>query len=233
MMKKIYAIIAITLILLIINICLTLYINTDDYYEENYLSHYYKLKNMPTIIPFEYEEPDYDYNYSDDDYYYPNMDETSNTPLFNNNKYNTSYKALNYCYSLLNELVNCLSAENERNYKCQRLIDKKMKELEKCEMINSNNSIQNMKNNIIHFNIPFEEMNTNIEEEFEDEKIFNTLNEFSNNDETKEKEEDEKTENNALSLIDENKDDNVNYTNLDCVEYGLSNDEHIICTKYE
>ena len=234
MMKKIYAIISITLILLIINIYLTVYINTDDYYGENYLSHYYKLKNMPTIIPFEFEESDYEYNYADNDYYYPNIEETDNAPFFNYNKYNTSYKTLNYCYSLLNEFVKCLSAENEKNYKCQKLFDEKMKELEKCEMINFNNSIQNMQNNIIHFKLPFEEINYNIEEEFEDEKKFNDINEFSTLNEIKEKKEEEKMEINALSLIDENKDDkNINYSNLDCVEYGLSNDEHIICTKYE
>ena len=61
MMKKIYAIITITLILLIINICLSLYINSDEYYEDNYLSHYYKLKNLPTIILFDFEEPEYEY----------------------------------------------------------------------------------------------------------------------------------------------------------------------------
>ena len=74
-MKKIYAIIAITLILLIINICLSLYINNDDYYEDNYLSHYYKLKNMPTIIPFDFDDSDYEYEYPEEDYIYPNMDE--------------------------------------------------------------------------------------------------------------------------------------------------------------
>ena len=38
---------------------------------------------------------------------------------------------------------------------------------------------------------------------------------------------------NQIAIIEENNDDNINYSNLDCVEYGLSDDEHIICTKYE
>ena len=233
-MKKIYAIIAITLILLIINICLSLYINNDDYYEDNYLSHYYKLKNMPTIIPFDFDESDYEYEYPDEDYIYPNMDEIGYAPFFNNNKLNTSYKTLNYCYSLLSEFIFCLSAENEKNQKCQKLFDEKMQELEKCEVINFNNSIQNMKNNIIHFNMPYEEMNTDIEEEFENEKKFNDINELSNVNETyEENEEIEKPEKNQIAIIEENNDDNINYSNLDCVEYGLSDDEHIICTKYE
>ena len=231
-MKKIYAIIAITLILLIINICLSLYINNDDYYEDNYLSHYYKLKNMPTIIPFDFDESDYEYEYSDEDYVYPSMDEIGFAPFFNNNKLNTSYKTLNYCYSLLNEFIFCLSTENEKNHKCQKLFEEKMQELEKCEVINFNNSIQNMKNNIIHFNMPYEEMNTDIEEEFENEKKFNE-NELSILNETHEEMEEEKPEKNAIAIIEENNDDNINDSNLDCVEYGLSDDEHIICTKYE
>ena len=109
-----------------------------------------------------------------------------------------------------------------------------MQELEKCEVINFNNSIQNMKNNIIHFNMPYEEMNTDIEEEFENEKKFNDINELSNVNETyEENEEIEKPEKNQIAIIEENNDDNINYSNLDCVEYGLSDDEHIICTKYE
>jgi len=232
MMKKIYAIIAITLILLIINICLSLYINNDDYYEDNYLSHYYKLKNMPTIIPFDFDESDYEYEYPDGDYVYPNMDEIGYAPFVNNNKLNTNYKTLNYCYSLLNEFIFCLSAENEKNRKCQKLFEEKMQELEKCEVLNFNNSIQNMKNNIIHFNMPYEEMNTDIEEEFENEKKFNDINELSILNETHEEKEEERPEKNSIDIIEENKDDNINYSNLDCVEYGLYH-EHIICTKYE
>ena len=63
-MKKIYAIITITLILLIINICLSLYINSDEYYEDNYLSHYYKLKNLPTIILFDLKNQNMNINMS-------------------------------------------------------------------------------------------------------------------------------------------------------------------------
>ena len=231
-MKKIYVIIAITLILLIINICLSLYINSDEYYEEDYLSQYYKLKNMPTIIPFDFEEPDYEYEYSDEDYYYQNVDKRVNLHYPNNNKYNTSYKSYNYCYSLLSEFVYCLSLENERNHKCQKLFDEKVNELEKCELINFNNSIKNMKNNIVYFNLPSYEMNSEIEDEFEDEKKFNEIRDYSFKIENATKKEIEIPKINQIALIMENNKENIDNSDKDCIEYGLI-DEHIICTKYE
>ena len=233
-MTKIYAIIAIILILLIINICLSLYMNSDEYYEDNYLSHYYKLKNMPTIIPFDFEESDYEYDDYSDDYYYHNIDERENLEYFlNNNKYNTniSYKTYNYCYSLLSQFAYCLSKENGKNRKCQKLFDEKINELEKCEIIDNNNSIKIMKNNIVDFNLPKNEMNSEIENEFKNEKKFNKIKTFPiKNDVTKKKNEIPKL--NQIALIDKNNIRNIDNSDKDCIEYGLL-DEHIICTKYE
>ena len=240
MMKKVYAIIAIILILLIINICLSLYINTDEYYEDNYLSHYYKLKNMPTIIPFDFEEPEYVYDYEDEDLIYQNLDNNDDfAPIFNN-KYNISHKSLNYCYTLINDFMFCLSPGNEKSYKCITLFTEKMGELDKCEKFNFNLnfSIQNMKHNIVYFNIPNYEMNTDIEEKFEKEKNFNVIKDFSINDDNENNmnnisiEEEKKAEKNQIAIYYEKKEENINYSNMDCVEYGLIN-EHIICTKYE
>ena len=239
-MKKIYAIIAITLILLIINICLSLYISSDEYFENDYLSHYYKLKNMPTIIPFDIEEPEYGFDYEEEDLYYQNLEINANyAPIFNN-KYNISHKSLNYCYSLLNEFIFCLTPGNDKIHKCIKLFTEKLEELDKCEMINFNFnfSIQNMKHNIVYFNLPNYEMNTNIEEKFEKEKKFNDIKDFSldnyNNDENKVVVEEEKQNKNLneIALYNEKKEENTNYSSMDCVEYGLIN-EHIICTKYE
>jgi hypothetical protein len=239
MMKKIYAIIAITLILLIINICLSLYISSDEYYEDNYLSHYYKLKNMPTIIPFDFEEPEYVYEYEDDDLIYQHLDTNGNYALIFNNKYNVSHKSLNYCYSLLNEFIFCLSPGNDKNHKCIKLFAEKMGELDRCETINFNFnfSIQNMKDNIVYFNLPNNEMNTDIEIKFEKEKKFNDIKDFSLDDDNENNInnlsiEEEKPKNNQIDLYHEKKEENINYSKLDCVEYGLI-DEHIICTKYE
>ena len=239
MMKKIYAIIAITLILLIINICLSLYISSDEYYEDNYLSHYYKLKNMPTIIPFDFDEPEYVYEYEDEDLIYQNLDTNENyAPIFNN-KYNVSHKSLNYCYSLLNEFIFCLTPGNDKNHKCIKLFTEKMGELDKCENINFNFnfSVQNMKHNIVYFNLPNYDMNADIEIKFENKKKFNDVKDFPLDDDNENNVnnldiEEEKTENNQIALYHEKKEENINYSNMDCVEYGLK-DEHIICTKYE
>ena len=55
-MTELYPIILIILITLIVNIFISLFMNPNNSYEENYLFQYYKLKNMPTIIPFDFEE---------------------------------------------------------------------------------------------------------------------------------------------------------------------------------
>ena len=233
-MTKIYVIIAIILILLIINICLSLYINSDEYYEDNYLSHYYKLKNMPTIIPFDFEESEYEYDYSYENYYYQNIDERENVEYFlNNNKYNTntSYKTYNYCYSLLSQFVYCLSIENGGNRKCQKLFDEKMNDLEKCEIINNNNSIKVMKNNIVDFNLPKIEMNHNIDE-IKNEKKINKIKKLSIEKEKFKRKKKEIPKINQIALIDKTNKKNIDNRDKDCIEYGLI-DEHIICTKYE
>ena len=232
-MKKIYAIIALTIILLVINICLTLYINNDDqYYEANYLSHYYKLKNMPTIIPIEYEEPEYEYD-DVEEYYFQNMEDIENNLLINNNiKFNDSNnKLFNFCYSLLNEFLFCLSPENDKNYKCKKLFYEKLNELEKCDIIKFNKS-KNSKKEIIFFNFPKEEY-IDVEDEFEKEKKYKEKSEFSlKKDEENEDEDEEKSKKQIILYNPKNNIENEN-ANKDCVEYGLTKDDYIICTKYE
>lgn len=61
-------------------------------------------------------------------------------------------------------------------------------------------------------------------------KKFKEINEFSlKNDE--ENEDEEKGKKQILLYNPKNNIENVN-ENKDCVEYGLTKDEHIICTKY-
>jgi len=233
MMKKIYAIIGLTIILLVINICLTLYINNDDeYYEGNYLSHYYKLKSMPTIIPIEYEEPEYEYD-DGEEYFFQNMEDFENNLLLNNNiKFNDSNnKFFNFCYSLLNEFLFCLAPENDKNYKCKKLFYEKINELEKCDIINFNIS-KNSKKDYIFFNFPNNDvLYTDVEDEFEKEKKIKEKNDLSLKKE-EENEDEEKSKKQILlynpNIIIKNENENK-----DCVEYGLTQDEHIICTKYE
>ena len=107
-----------------------------------------------------------------------------------------------------------------------------MEDLEKCEMINFNNSIQEMKNNIVYFNLPNNEMNTDIEEEFSNEKKFNEIKNILDKKEKKKELEYEKPTTNQIFLYNSYNEEKINYNHLDCVEYGLK-DEHIICTKYE
>jgi hypothetical protein len=230
MMKRIYIMITITLILLIINICLSLYINSHEYYDNNYLSHYYKLKNMPTIIPFYFDEPNYEFEYIDDNIYTYNMNEKEGFTNHDKNN-NNSNNELDYCYSLLNKFINCLSG-NPNNHKCERLFNEKLNELEKCEIINANYSVENMRNNIVYFNLPNNNLNTDIENEFEKEKKFNEIKVSSNDENQIKKYEFIPEKINQFALPSPNRDEIEEYNNKDCVEYGLI-DEHIICTKYE
>ena len=237
MLTKIYVIIAIALILLIINICLSLSIK-NDYYEENYLSQYFKLKNMPTFIPFDIEESNYEYNYLEGGFFYQNIDEDIFPNLFKDivNKYNSSNKGLNYCFSLLNEFIYCVSNQNERNYKCQKLFEEKIEDLERCESINFNNSTKRKKNkvnSIAYWNLPIDQMNNNNQYEFKTGKKINNINKIYNNIYNKSEEKNENNIQNKLALTEENKEkENINYSNMDCIEYGLIG-EQIICTKYE
>ena len=230
MMKKIYAIITLTIILLVINICLSLYINNDDeYYEGDYLSHYYKLKNMPTIIPIEYEEPEYEYD-DVEEYYFQNMEDVDNNILLNKNiKFNDSNKKLsNFCASLLNELLICLAPDNDKN-KCKKIFSEKLNELEKCDIINFNNS-NNSKKNFVFFDFPKDEY-IDVGVEFRREKKYKKKIEFSIKKDEENKDE-EKSKKQILLYDTKNNIENEN-ANKDCVEYGLTKDDLIICTKYE
>ena len=229
MTKKIYAMISITFILLIINISLSLYISSREEYEDNYLSYYFKFKNIPTIIPFDFEEPLYEYEYIDENFFSNYMHEEVDSTI--NNQYNNSNKALSYCYSLLNKFIYCLS-NNVNNSKCEKLFIEKINELEKCEILNANNSIQDIKNNIVYFNFPNNDLNADIEAEFENEKIFNEINDISIKEKQIKKYEYIPQKINQIALPSPKKKETLDYYKKDCVEYGLK-DEYIICTKYE
>ena len=232
MLNNIYDMILINIIIIIINIGISIYINSDEeYYGENYISHYFKLKNMPTIIPYEYGEPEYDFEDYDEGLYFKNFGLNRFPHLTHNNKYNESNKFLNYCYSLLSEFIFCLNQENENEFKCQNLFSEKIDDLESCDIINMSNSINDIKKNIIFFNISFDEMNNDLPDEFQKEKKFNQITEFKGNFEEKKIDLDN-ANNNQIILSNVSFKENIKETK-DCVEYGLTNDDHIICTKYE
>ena len=75
-------------------------------------------------------------------------------------------------------------------------------------------------------------MNTDIEVEFENEKIFNEINDISIKEKQIKKYEYIPQKINQIALPSPKKKEALDYYKKDCVEYGLK-DEYIICTKYE
>jgi hypothetical protein len=230
-MDTIYTTFILLLIVLSFSIGFSLYLrNNKENYHENYLSHYYKLKNMPIIIPHEFREPNYEskgeYDFNDEE-----EDENDNNykkdviefpVLFN---YNGNDKNLNFCYSLLAEFIFCLSPDNENNPKCENLIFEKSNELKRCDIINLNNlkKLKNYKN--LDVLLPKDEETTEKQTELKLDQKLNLI---------KEKIEDneQKNKNNKSTIKNETIKEKIN-GNKDCIEYGLTQDEHIICTKYE
>ena len=228
---KVHTTIILILILISISIGFSLYLrNNKEQYHGNYLSHYYKLKNMPTIIPFEFGEPNYDSEGGEYEFIAEDEDENDNNykkmnviefpVLFN---YNDSDKNLNFCYSLLADFIFCLSPDNENNPKCENLIFEKSNELKRCDIINLNN-LQKLKNYKNFDNLlPKDEQTTEKREELKLDQKLNLI---------KEKIEDNEHKNNKNIITNETIKEKI-VGNKDCVEYGLTHDEHIICRKYE
>ncbi len=229
---KIYSTIVLILVLLSISVGFSLYLkNNKEHYHENYLSHYYELKNMPTIIPFEFgelnykPEDEYELDFDDEDEndnYYKNKNVIEFPVLFN---YNDSDKNLNFCYSLLAEFIFCLSPDNENSPKCENLIFEKSNELKRCDIINMNNlkKLNYYKN--FDASLSNDEENTDKQAEFKLDKKINLI---------KDKIEDNEqiSKNNKKVLTNESIKEET-HGNKDCVEYGLTQDEHIICRKFE
>jgi len=231
---KIYSTIVLILILLSISIVFSLYFkNNKEHYLENYLSHYYKLKNMPTIIPFEFWKPnyiseeEYEFDFDDEvenenDNYYKNKNVIELPVLFN---YDESDENLTFCYSLLAEFIFCLSPDNEDSPKCKNLIIEKLNELKRCDIINTNNLKKLNHYKSFDVSIANDDENTDKQEEFKLDKEINLI---------KDKIEDngQLSKNNKKILTNKTIKEKID-GNKDCVEYGLTQDEHIICKKYE
>ena len=229
--------IVLILIVLSISIGFSLFLrNSKEYYHEKNFSHYSKLENTPTIIPFELRELNYEsegeYDFEDEE-----EDENDNYNYIYNKKvkdviefpvlfnYNDNDKNLNFCYSLLGDFIFCLSPDNESNPKCENLISENLNELKKCDIINLNNlkKLKNYKN--LDILLPKDEETTEKKAELKPDQKLNLIKEKIEDDEQKNK--------NDKSII---KNETINEKingNKDCVEYGLTQDEYIICRKYE
>jgi len=229
---KIYSTIALILILLSISIGFSLYYkNNKEHYHENYLSHYYELKNMPTIIPFEFWKPnnisegEYEFDFDDEDEndnYYKNKEVIELPVLFN---YNDSDENLKFCYSLLAEFIFCLSPDNEDSPKCENLIFDKLNELIRCDIINIDNLKKLNYYKSFDGSLPKDEEDTDKQAEFKLDKEINLI-------EDKIEDNGQLSKNNKKILTNETIKEKID-GNKDCVEYGLTQDEHIICKKYE
>lgn len=230
----------IVMILILINIFFTLYVekrNYKKYYLPRQPMQYFQKNKITKTLPSEpkmlknelnifqdYLNHNIDGEYDFEKYYFFNLD----NPITSNNK---------YCFNLLEKLVYCLSEENMKNLKnskCNKLIENEMEELEKCQIdfnfdfdINDySQKIDNIENDIFYLNFStFDKYNKEIEEEeLETQDII--------------------IDNEEIGAIIKDKkkmikaDTKENITNeenskKDCVEYGISNDEFLICTKYE
>ena len=235
MVKK-TTIISIIAILVLVNIFLSFYKSRRNYhrYYENKLPSKYKKHTLTSLGSSEQKEIGYlfqehlrqafkeEYKYDFDRIYYLNPD-------------NPFYNTDNYCMNLLQKFVFCLAKENLKNLKnskCNQLLEKEFEQLEKCQIdfnfdFDITDYTQNFDDNIIYFNLTnFDNVNVKFEEEEEFEKLEKIF-------ELKEGDLIIKKKNEKVIGLDDNKTNNDEHLNKDCIEYGLSNDEILICTKYE
>ena len=235
MVKK-TAIISVIAILVLVNIFLSFYKSRKSYhrYYDNKLPSKFKKHSLTSLVSPDQKEIGYffqeyirktlkeEYKYDVDHIYYLNQD-------------NPFYGTDNYCMNLLQKFVYCLAKENMKNVqtsKCNQLLEKEIEQLEKCQIdfnfdFDITDYTQNFDNNIIYFNLTnFGNINDKFEEEEEFEKLDKIF-------ELKESDLIIKNKNEKMLGFEDNKTKNDENMNKDCVEYGLSNDEFLICTKYE
>ena len=235
MVKKL--IIIITIILFIsINIFFSLYVERKNYKINYKGSHQFKKNSLTTIMPKQdkilgqdlylfkdYLMQNFEEEYDQDNYYYFDLD----NPSMNNNDNN-------YCKSIFEKFVFCLSEENFKNLKhskCNKLFEKEMEELEKCTFdfnfdFDINDYTKKIEDNIyLNFSNYDNDKNYNDEEnDFETQDII-----FEN----KEKDITFHEKKKYIMNLEDNRNKDEANQNKDCIEYGLSNDELLICTKYE
>ena len=235
MVKK-TAIISVIAVLVLVNIFLSFYKNRKSYhrYYDTKLPSKFKKHTLTSLVSPDQKEIGYffqeqirkvlkeQYKYDFEHIYYLNQD----NPFFRTN---------NYCMNLLQKFVYCLAKENLKNVqisKCNQLLEKEIEQLEKCQIdfnfdFDITDYTQNYDDNIIYFNLTnFDNVNGKFEEEEEFEKLEKIF-------ELKEGDFIIKKKNENVIGLDDNKTNNDEHLNKDCIEYGLSNDEILICTKYE
>ena len=237
MVKK-TAIISVIAVLVLVNIFLSFYKSRKSYhrYYDTKLPSKFKKHTLTSLVSPDQKEIGYffqeqirkalkeQYKYDFEHIYYLNQD-------------NPFFRTDNYCMNLLQKFVYCLAKENLKNVqisKCNQLLEKEIEQLEKCQIdfnfdFDITDYTQHFDNNIIYFNLTnFDNINDKFEEEEEFEKL-DKIFELKESDLVIKN----KNKNEKMLGLDDNKTKNDENMNKDCIEYGLSNDEILICIKYE
>ena len=134
------------------------------------------------------------------------------------------------CYYLLNEFNSCLSVvKNEINNECQQILNEKIYEFEKCDLIYSSLSLGNIQKE-------FDELIENEEDFRINEEIFELVKAYDKNEDQLEEIDNEEIKNKKEAMFEEIiNESSILKNDKDCVEYELSeNDNNLIrCVKYE
>ena len=136
------------------------------------------------------------------------------------------------CYNLLNEFNSCLSLTKEITNECQEIINNKLFEFEKCNLLYTSLSLGNINKEFHDLLENEEDINDDI---FELIKIYEK-NEDKNGDIKEEVVENEEIIHKKEAMFEEIiKESSILKNNKDCIEYELSeNDDDLIkCVKYE
>ena len=147
----------------------------------------------------------------------------------------SKYKKIIKCKYLINQLISCVNMKSEVNEKCQKFYNEKIEEFEKCDFIITNYSLEDMKENIIYFDIN-QEKNSIIPDYEENEEDTNDILKMSKDYELNEEIEIEERKSKDELLKDESLKENfIVVKDKDCIEYELSkkDENYIVCTKYE
>ena len=239
MVKKLVIIIAIILFVSI-NIFFSLYVERKNYkknYKGSHTPQHLKKNTLTTIMPKQHKTlgqdlylfkdylmQNFEEEYGQENYYFFDLD----NPSLNENDNN-------YCKKIFEKFVFCLSEENFKNIKnsrCNKLFEKEMEELEKCTFdfnfdFDITDYSKKLEENILYLNFSnygSDKNDNEGENDFETQEII-----FENKEKDITINEKKKY---IMNLEDYNIKDETNQ-NKDCIEYGLSNDELLICTKFE
>lgn len=142
------------------------------------------------------------------------------------------------CHSLIDEFYSCFTEKNEINEKCQKLLEEKINEFKKCDLIFSSfPSLDNVDDEFDKlfqnedFNLNFDDIKINLESfDFLKRK---DLKVFYDEEDEKEKEEAKKKKESMFEEIF--KESSILNNDKDCIEYELSEEDsnNIKCVKYE